>query len=366
MSLSSGAPALRERLAAAKSAIGKTAFEWYRYDSLANLEQVDRLLEASPEPVLEAARSHGVLDLGCADGDLAFLFEAMGCTVMAVDHPVSSHNHMYGVRALHRQLGSQVELHEADIDTQFTLPARRYGLGVVLGLLYHLKNPYFVLETLARACDYCVISTRVARRLPDGSPLAPGAPLAYLVDTYELNDDNSNFWIFTETALRRLLQRTGWECCAYFTVGDTAASDPVHPEHDERAFALLKSHHGMAHLTLVAGWHEPHATGWRWTAREFAVGVPAAWAASYRRILVRVYAPPALIERLGPIELRARAGGRDLLPSSIDQPGAHVFERAVRLDSGGTTIHFSLDKCLPAGDVDARELGIVVESIEFE
>ena len=365
MSLSAGAAALRERLAAAKSALGDTAFEWYRYDSLANLEQVDRLLESSLEPVLDAARSHGVLDVGCADGDLAFLFESLGCAVTAVDHPTTSHNHMCGVRALHRQLASRVDLHECDIDAQFSLPGKRYGFGIVLGLLYHLKNPYYVLETLARACDYCVISTRVTRRLPDGTPLAAGAPLAYLVDTYELNDDNSNFWIFTEPSLRRLLQRTGWECGAYFTVGDTERSDPVSPEHDERAFALLKSHHGLAHLTLLAGWHEPHASGWRWAEREFTVGVPAAWAASYRRMTVRLYAPPALMEKLGSIELRARTGGRELLPLSIAQSGTHVFERAVRLDPADATVDFSLDKCLAAGTVDARELGIVVESIEF-
>jgi signal transduction histidine kinase/DNA-binding response OmpR family regulator len=327
-----GLSSLRERLAAAKTALGDLGFEWYRYDSLANLEQVDRLLESSQEPVIEAARSGGVLDLGCADGDLAFLFEALGCQVTAVDHPTTSHNHMYGVRALHQQLGSKVELHECDIDAQFSLAARKYGLGVVLGLLYHLKSPYYVLETLARACDYCVISTRVARRLPDGSPLAPGAPLAYLVDTYELNDDNSNFWIFTEAALLRLIRRTGWECCAYFTAGDTEHSDPVNPEHDERAFALLKSHHGMAHLALLTGWHEPHPSGWRWTEREFAVGVPPAMAASYRRMIVRLYAPPPLIERLGTIELRSRAGGRDLFPARIGQPGAHVFERTIRFD----------------------------------
>lgn len=69
----------------------------------------------------------------------------------AIDNPISNFNGMLGLRALRAELGSQVRILPMDIDSQFTLPAREYGLVVVLGLLYHLKNPFYVLEKSFRS-----------------------------------------------------------------------------------------------------------------------------------------------------------------------------------------------------------------------
>src|SRR5271168_1932876 len=114
-------------------------FEWYRYQSLTNLTHLKKLLAGTEASVLEAARQRGVLDIGCGDGDLAFLFETLGCHVDAVDHSVPNHNGMRGVRFLAKELGSSVGIHDIDLDTQFTVPQERYGLAVFLGILYHLK-----------------------------------------------------------------------------------------------------------------------------------------------------------------------------------------------------------------------------------
>ena len=61
-----------------------------------------------------------------------------------------------------------------------TTPHPSYGFVVLLGILYHLKNPFLVLETLAGVADYCLLSTRIARLAPDGARLQ-GLPVAYLL-----------------------------------------------------------------------------------------------------------------------------------------------------------------------------------------
>jgi hypothetical protein len=41
--------------------------------------------------------------------------------------------------------------------------------------------------------------------------------------------------------LERIFDRAGWYIIAIYSVGDTKRSNPADSNHDERAFALLKS-----------------------------------------------------------------------------------------------------------------------------
>lgn len=68
-------------------------------------------------------------------------------------------------------------------------------------------------------------------------------PVAYLLDERESNNDPSNYWIFSDAGLKRILKRTGWDICDYITIGNTANSDPAISEGDERAFLFMKSRH---------------------------------------------------------------------------------------------------------------------------
>lgn len=216
LELSSAALQFRKKLTALRASQPQ-AFEWYPYESLTNAGHLDRLLAGRYEAVLGLPGASRILDIGCADGDLGFLLESLGYPVTAIDHPTTNHNGMLGIRVLRTLLGSAVEILEADLDSQFTLPPNRFRLAVFLGLLYHLKNPFHALERLARSCDYCVLSTRIARRFPDGAAMPPQHPMAYLLADDELNADNSNYWIFNEAGLRRLISRTHWEVVEFFT-----------------------------------------------------------------------------------------------------------------------------------------------------
>jgi hypothetical protein len=363
--LPAAARRLRDVLAGARTR-ARGQFAWYPYDSLANVQQLERLLGSRYDFLLQGAQSGGVLDVGCADGDLAFLFESLGCRVTAVDHPLSSHNHMRGIRALKQALDSTIDIHEIDLDSQFSLPGQDYGLTLFLGILYHLKNPFYALERLARHSRYCVLSTRIARCFPDGARMPNDRPIAYLLEADELNQDNSNFWIFSDAGLRRLLKRTHWEILESFAVGDTATSDPTRPDRDERVFCLLKSHFGLANVDLLEGWHKVEDAGWRWTAQRFSVRVSSDAIARPERMIMRLFVPAALIERYGAITLSASAEGEEIRPVVFSEAGDHIFTKRFQAGRDSETIAFTLDKALGPDDSDPRERGIIVASIDCE
>ncbi|MEN1727672.1 MAG: hypothetical protein AAGJ52_04455, partial [Pseudomonadota bacterium] len=97
-----------------------------------------------------------------------------------------------------------------NLDSQFELLQAQYDLVFFLGILYHLKNPYDVLEHLSEKAKHCFLSTRIARRTQDQPGELEHAPVAYLLNPDECNNDATNFWIFSEAGLIRLLDRCGW------------------------------------------------------------------------------------------------------------------------------------------------------------
>ena len=353
-----------ERVRAAKSRVGDPGFEWYPHETLSAFANLEKMLTGANRGVFSG--SERVLDLGSQDGELAFFLESLGYEVVAADHPAYNHNGMRGIRALKAALGSGVEIHEIDVDRPFTLPHDSYDLVVMLGVLYHLRNPFYVLEELARRTSLCLMSTRVARCYPDGSPMPAGVSLAYLLAENELNDDNSNYFIFNETGLRVMLERAHWDVVDYASLGTTHLSDPVRLDRDERAFCLLRSRYGrLANVELLDGWHDSEGTGWRWTARQFGVRVHGAGSA--RVIEMRVWIAEESIQRVGAITLSATVNGAELAPSVFDAPGLTIYSRRLAGASGEVLdVRFRLDKVLLAEAADGRELGIIVERIAVE
>ena len=214
---------------------------WYPYSTLANVAIVEELCVMAQLDLLELCRgAHGkVADIGAADGDLAFFLEKQGLSVDVIDNEYSNFNRLEGVRTVREALDSSVVIRSVDLDSQFSLTGQKYDVVFFLGTLYHLKNPFFLLESLARITKYCFVSTRIAKQTADGQPLSP-YPVAYLVGPQECNNDDTNFWIFSDHGLKRLIERTGWNLLSYVTIGDTASSTPADPGRDERAFCLLK------------------------------------------------------------------------------------------------------------------------------
>lgn len=229
----------RGRFELTKRHAAPAGFAWYPYDSFANLFPLERLRREAGLALEEMAWSRPLLDLGAADGALAFLFESLGYGVHACDHAGTNVNRMEGVRRMAAALGSQVEIEDVDLDGGWT-PRREYGLALFLGTLYHLKNPFAVLERLSQHARYCFLSTRVAGWSPDRSVELGRAPVAYLLAPGECNEDSTNYWVFSSPGLLRLAERCGWRVLASLRTG-ARDSDPASAAGDERQFLLLES-----------------------------------------------------------------------------------------------------------------------------
>jgi 2-polyprenyl-3-methyl-5-hydroxy-6-metoxy-1,4-benzoquinol methylase len=365
LDLANATRATRTKVETARQALGATGFEWYPYDSLATIDHFLKLLAEVDPAFLRSAVEDGVIDAGCGDGELSLAFEDLGCRVTAIDHPRTNHNAMRGVKALKEQTQARFHVLEIDLDSPWQIP-ERYGLALLLGALYHLKNPFYVLEQLARTSRYCLLSTRIARCYPSGKRIPDGEPVAYLVDEDELNSDNSNFWIFSEAGLRRILRRSYWEVVRFGVVG-SAKSDPNTVENDERAFCLLKSRFGLANLELVEGWYECETYGWRWTARKFAALVDnSPELGPPRKLRVEGFLAPLVFEHTGPLSLSIRIGSHDLRTVILRQPGPlSLHVEAQSTNTSPLLVEFELDKALRDETVDQRELGLIISEIHL-
>jgi len=215
---------------------------WYPYATLRNVAVLERLSAMAELNLLQLCRGQygKIADIGAADGDLAFFLEKQGLSVDVIENESTNFNRLEGAQILKHALDSSVAIRSVDLDSQFPLSGEKYDAIFLLGTLYHLKNPFLILETLARMTEYCFVSTRIAKQTADGQPLSP-YPIAYLLGPKECNNDNTNFWIFSEEGLKRLIDRAGWNVVSYLTIGDTTHSTPADPDRDERAFCLLQS-----------------------------------------------------------------------------------------------------------------------------
>jgi hypothetical protein len=230
-----------ERLRAARSEIGGD-IEWYPYHILGNVFHLAEMLSAENRDLDVLAQGLPVADIGAADGDLSFALEQVAdWQVDIVDTAATNMNGLRGARALRDHLKSSAQIYDIDLDSRFTLPRDRYGLTFLLGTLYHLQNPYYMMRELALHSSHCLLSTRVARFAGPDRQQIGDLPVGYLLAPNETNNDSTNYWIFSPAGLERLVERAGWRLLDRLNVGNTADSDPSGPENDERMFLLLAS-----------------------------------------------------------------------------------------------------------------------------
>jgi hypothetical protein len=228
----------------AKSTAASADFPWYPYDTASNFWAFNQVLKGVDRKLLDLAGGRPIADVGAADGFAAFFLETLGCKVDIIDNGPTNFNGMRGARLLKEALKSSAEIHEVDLDQQFRLPRSGYGLTLFLGILYHLKNPFYALESLARSSRYCLLSTRIAKFAGPRDTRIEELPVGYLVDAAESNNDATNFWIFSAAGLKRICQRAGWDVIELNTFGDTRKSNPAAQNRDERAFCLRSRNGG--------------------------------------------------------------------------------------------------------------------------
>jgi hypothetical protein len=308
-------------------------FGWYQFDSFANVSHFEKLIPGGLKTLVELAGDEPMADIGTGDGDMAFLFESFGVKVTAMDWPGVNENRMEGVRLMARELGSSVEIREVEIDDQFRLDGERYGLALALGLLYHLKNPFYFLERLGWHSRYCALSTVVLpRRVKD--------PVAQLTKEGEFYSDATNFWFFSESGLERLVDRCGWDIRNRMRVED-------------RMFYFLESRtaKNVPLIRLLDGWHGVENRAWRWTAREFGVLIENTEGAT--RFELRFTLPFGRR-----VTIEAEVNGAQLPVREFEGAGEHVYSELIAAAGRRNVIGVRV-----AGEPlsDGRELGVVVK-----
>ena len=202
------------------------------------------------------------------------------------------------------------------------------------------------------------MSTRVAKCFPSVNGVVTQSSAAYLLDPTECNDDNTNYWIFSDAGLRRIVDRTGWQVRAYLHAEEVSRSNPVDATRDERAYCLLQSSHLRAwrKIALLEGWYETEPAGFRWTHPTFSLRPEESG-----ELRALFYVPDVLLAAESTLLLSARESGRLIGEMEIRQPGAHQFACTVRAQ---IDVHFTTSVTLRSDHSDPRERGIVVGSMD--
>lgn len=349
-------------LAQAKQTPPGEILNWYPYNTLASLVHVQELLQDRWAQFERSLQCGPVLDIGCGDGDLSLFFASLGSRACAVDYPPTNFNWMGGVRALRDRLGYSLDIREMNVDSDFCLPENDWGLVLLLGVLYHLKNPFFILEQLARRAHYCLLSTRVAKRTVSGVSIQ-SEPVAYLLDHREANDDPTNYWIFSEAGLLRLAKRAGWRPLNWISTGNQKNSNPVDNHADERMFVFLRSQLRSADATvkLLDGWTDPVIQKWAWTLKRFRFQVELRNPVRPEGFLLG-FVIPDKIAKASPVTLACSVNGIPCGTQTYRQHGDQIFEGKLpeQVDAAKPMIFEFLAQHEADLSPDPRDLGVIM------
>ncbi|HUB81058.1 MAG TPA: hypothetical protein VMB03_19775 [Bryobacteraceae bacterium] len=139
-------------------------------------------------------------------------------------------------------------------------------------------------------------------------------------------------------------------------------------EEPARLASLVRMNDATMAGQLTSGFYSIENGAWRWTMQKFSVTLrPPARSAQQGALLdFHLTIPPPSIEKLGSVTLSASAGGAVLAPETYSKAGEYTYRREIpasALAGDSVRIDFQLDKAIPPGDVDKRELGVVASSI---
>jgi len=150
----------------------------------------------------------------------------------------------------------------------------------------------------------------------------------------------------------------------------TAAPAPGTAEEPGRLANIVRTGDPVAQKQLVSGFHAIENGSWRWTQKKFEVelGVPPGAAQNGGLLAAKFTVPPVAIEKLHDQTLSASIAGTSLKTATLDAAGPFTFSREIpaALLTGPTVkVSFELDKAVPTGGADARELGVVANSFSL-
>ncbi|MFB3776824.1 MAG: hypothetical protein ACE141_04410 [Bryobacteraceae bacterium] len=126
-----------------------------------------------------------------------------------------------------------------------------------------------------------------------------------------------------------------------------------------------------ASAQLVKGFHAVEGNNWRWTMGRFSVllSPPPGSGDSGARLVLRFSIPEPVLKALTTVRLSAKVGDVPLPAQEYRTAGEQVYTRDVppqALAKSIVPVDFVLDKFMPPGKVDQRELGVVVTVVGLE
>ncbi len=110
---------------------------------------------------------------------------------------------------------------------------------------------------------------------------------------------------------------------------------------------------------------------YRWTAGAFSVVLATPSRASTRgaNLEFKFYLPDVILSRTGPITLTAYLDGAEVGMARYGTAGPQRFSATIPpalLTESPVAVDFHLDPFVPAGTLEARELGVIADTISLE
>lgn len=126
-----------------------------------------------------------------------------------------------------------------------------------------------------------------------------------------------------------------------------------------------------ASVQLLKGFHDLEGNAWRWSMGKFSVTLRPPQNASQKgaTLVVKMTIPEAIMGQVKSTTLTANVNGAPIAGETYTKAGEYTYSKDVpasALGADAVTVEFALDKFLPPGASDQRELGVVVSSIGFE
>ncbi len=190
-------------------------------------------------------------DVGASNGFFSFEAYRHGAQVTAFDFRHKD-NSGFGLAQYINGL-SDIEHHQANVLDISHAQYGKFDVVLALGLLYHISDPYLALANCAGLSkdrlfleSYCI-----DKLLPE--KLASEPVMRFISDCVrfperdQVNADRSNFWGFTSTCLKFMLEDVGFAVERMSVRGDRVFIDARRVVKNDAATRL-----GMAHETLPA------------------------------------------------------------------------------------------------------------------
>jgi hypothetical protein len=155
----------------------------------------------------------------------------------------------------------------------------------------------------------------------------------------------------------------GWSCKRRPSQVETVEDE------NQPALSVVQVAHPRAAGQLLSGFHQVEQNAWRWTMGKFAVILmpPPSAAQKGARLELHFTLPQSVVSLRQSVTVAAAVEETALPPQTYTKAGTYVYKADVPAAAlfAGTPVKvsFTLDKFIKAGEVETRELGLVVNTI---